>query len=173
MASYSSRGPTRYDRLIKPDLVAPGNRIRGLLAPEATLARDYPELVIGSGPDAHLQLSGTSMAAAVVSGAAALMVENSRRASPLAVRVALQYSAERAAGEPLTVGGAGRLHIFAALAMLRREPTAIIGDEEHVPSRIAHVGIGGISRRLGAQPVHGDQIIWSDQIVWSDPDYLE
>ena len=72
VATYSSRGPTRYDRLIKPDLVAPGNRIRGLLAPGSTLAREYPELVIGSGRDAQLQLSGTSMAAAVVFGRGAL-----------------------------------------------------------------------------------------------------
>ncbi len=42
VASYSSRGPTRYDHLIKPDLVAPGNRIRGLLAPGSTLAQDIP-----------------------------------------------------------------------------------------------------------------------------------
>ena len=40
VATYSSRGPTRYDHLIKPDLVAPGNRIRGLLAPGSTLAQD-------------------------------------------------------------------------------------------------------------------------------------
>ena len=46
VATYSSRGPTRFDHLIKPDLVAPGNKIVGLLAPGSTLAREHPELVI-------------------------------------------------------------------------------------------------------------------------------
>jgi serine protease AprX len=32
MATYSSRGPTMIDRLLKPDLVAPGNKVRSLLA---------------------------------------------------------------------------------------------------------------------------------------------
>ncbi len=73
MATYSSRGPTRFDHLLKPDVAAPGNRIRSLLAPGATLGREHPELVVGSGKDRQLELSGTSMAAAVVSGAAALI----------------------------------------------------------------------------------------------------
>ena len=49
MATYSSRGPTRFDHLIKPDLVAPGNRILGTLAPGATLAKEHPELVMEVG----------------------------------------------------------------------------------------------------------------------------
>ena len=46
ITTYSSRGPTWFDGLIKPDLVAPGNKIVGLLAPGSTLAREHPELVI-------------------------------------------------------------------------------------------------------------------------------
>jgi len=73
VAGYSSRGPTAIDGLIKPDLVAPGNRIESLLAPNSKIAREYPELVTGDGANARLQLSGTSMSAAVVAGAAAVM----------------------------------------------------------------------------------------------------
>ena len=35
MAGYSSRGPTAIDGLIKPDLVAPGNKIESLMAPNS------------------------------------------------------------------------------------------------------------------------------------------
>ena len=73
VATFSSKGPTRFDRLVKPDLVAPGRRVRSLLAPGSTLAQRYPEKVIGSGRSARLELSGTSMSAAVVSGAVALV----------------------------------------------------------------------------------------------------
>jgi serine protease AprX len=83
VASYSSRGPTRYDQLIKPDLVAPGNRILSLLAPGSTLAEEHPELVIGTGKEAQLQLSGTSMAGGVVSGAVSLLLEALPRLSPI------------------------------------------------------------------------------------------
>src|SRR5262249_11250921 len=75
VASYSSHGPTTVDHLVKPDLVAPGNKILSLAAPGSTLVKEHPELLIGNGRDARLQLSGTSMAAAVVSGAVAVLAE--------------------------------------------------------------------------------------------------
>ena len=50
LTTYSSRGVTRFDQLINPDFVAPGNRIPGLLAPGSTLAREHPELVIDTEP---------------------------------------------------------------------------------------------------------------------------
>jgi serine protease AprX len=33
VTTYSSRGPTRYDNIVKPDLAAPGNKIISLEAP--------------------------------------------------------------------------------------------------------------------------------------------
>ncbi len=42
MATYSSRGPTAYDGLLKPELVAPGNRIVAAAAPGAYLTQTYP-----------------------------------------------------------------------------------------------------------------------------------
>ena len=42
MATYSSRGPTAIDGLLKPELVAPGNRIVAPAAAGAYLTRTYP-----------------------------------------------------------------------------------------------------------------------------------
>jgi serine protease AprX len=75
IATYSSRGPTAIDHLLKPDLLAPGNKIRSLLAPGAVIAREYPETVIGSGPGATLELSGTACRPRSWRGAAALVLE--------------------------------------------------------------------------------------------------
>ena len=107
VATFSSRGPTRgyktvsgvrkYDNLIKPDLVAPGNK---LIAPEALgygtpdplsgwiyyktkMVTDYPSLrvteYVNSGGGVNLKgyqyCSGTSMAAPVVAGTVALMLQ--------------------------------------------------------------------------------------------------
>ena len=69
VARYSSRGPTRYDLVLKPDLVAPGSGVVSAEAAGSYLAATYPQRhVAGAGADAYIQLSGTSMAAAVVSG---------------------------------------------------------------------------------------------------------
>ena len=76
VATFSSRGPTRYDLVMKPDVVAPGVHIVSAEAADSYLARTYPERhVSGSGSDAVIQLSGTSMSAGVVSGAAALILD--------------------------------------------------------------------------------------------------
>ena len=41
MATYSSRGPTAIDGLLKPELVAPGNRIVAPAAAGAYLTRTF------------------------------------------------------------------------------------------------------------------------------------
>ncbi len=76
MATYSSRGPTMIDGLVKPELVAPGNRIVSTSANRSYFETQYPERVVqGHGRTAYIEMSGTSMSAAVVSGAAALLLE--------------------------------------------------------------------------------------------------
>src|SRR5579872_5657259 len=71
VASYSSKGPTMVDHIVKPDLVAPGNRIVSVLG-DGTLPNLYKANVVAS---AYFMLSGTSMAAPMVSGAAALLLQ--------------------------------------------------------------------------------------------------
>lgn len=42
IASYSSKGPTLLDQVVKPDLVAPGNHIASALSSGSTLSQLYP-----------------------------------------------------------------------------------------------------------------------------------
>src|SRR5204863_4695058 len=93
VASYSSRGPTRYDLVLKPDLVAPGSHIVSTEAVGSLLSTNYPDHhVAGSGPNAYFQLSGTSMATGVVSGAVALLAQQTPRANADDLRELLQLT---------------------------------------------------------------------------------
>jgi serine protease AprX len=95
LASYSSKGPTTYDHVVKPDIVAPGNAIVSLTAPGATLETLYPAaLVTGSdGNNDYFTLSGTSMATPVVSGAVALLLQQNSALTPDQVKARLMKSA--------------------------------------------------------------------------------
>ena len=42
LAAYSSKGPTRYDLIMKPDLAAPGSHIRSAEAADSYLSKTYP-----------------------------------------------------------------------------------------------------------------------------------
>ena len=91
MTSYTSKGPTTYDHVVKPDIMAPGNNIVSLSAPGATLEALYPSaLVNGSnGKSSYFTLSGTSMATPVVSGAVALLLQQNSSLTPDQVKARL------------------------------------------------------------------------------------
>ncbi len=109
VARYSSRGPTAIDATAKPDVLAPSVGIESLSVPGSTLYQSgAPYLLPGTvaGPALpYLSLSGTSMAAPVVAGTVALMLQVNPQLTPNAVKAVLQYTAEvNAQADPLTQG---------------------------------------------------------------------
>ncbi len=89
LASFSSAGPT-YEAFVKPDLVAPGGHIRGMMEQNNKIAVDYPAFHDG---DAYYTMSGTSQATAIVSGAVALMLDAEPWLTPDIVKCRLIRSA--------------------------------------------------------------------------------
>jgi serine protease AprX len=75
VASYSSRGPSWYDGIAKPDILAPGHNLVSNEIDGSTLAVEYPSLVIQEGASKYLKLNGSSMATGVISGLVAVMLE--------------------------------------------------------------------------------------------------
>ncbi len=141
MATYSSRGPTMIDGVVKPELVAPGNRILSAVPKDAYLANLLPERVVGRGHETAMELSGTSMSAAVAAGAAALLLD-ARLMTPRETKVVMQFTSSRVAGSGLLEAGAGSLNIVGAVGVARRRAdisgSTTIANEEQRASFIAY-----------------------------------
>lgn len=119
VSSFSSRGPTLYDHILKPDLLAPGDRVVSTLAEGSTLGSLLSNRILCgySGNSCnwrYLRLSGTSMATAVVSGAVARMLEKNPSLSPSTVKARLMRSARKIQGDATTTG-AGVLDVESAM----------------------------------------------------------
>jgi serine protease AprX len=133
VASYSSRGPTRgawtdllgvrrHDNLVKPDLVAPGNKIVDAAAVDNYLLLNNPGLDAGVSPvDARrmMFLNGTSMATPAVAGAVALMLQANPTLTPNLVKTLLMYTAQQLPGANLLEQGAGELNVEGAVRVAR------------------------------------------------------
>ena len=119
IALFSSRGPTAIDRAAKPDLVAPGVGIESLSDPlSAFYTTKSAYLLRGTALTAYLpylSLSGTSMAAPVVSGTVALMLQANPALTPSRVKAILQYTAQKYQGYDVMTQGAGFLDAQAAV----------------------------------------------------------
>ena len=117
IASWSSRGATRFDGLAKPDVVAPGRQIVSLRSPGSTLDIEQPNrLVAGLDPlaPAYFRLSGTSMSSAVVSGVVALMLEARPQLTPAQVKRRVMGTATPLTYASTTATGRGLVNAFTA-----------------------------------------------------------
>jgi len=131
VASYSSVGPTLFDEVAKPDLVAPGYRLISLRTQGSYIDTNFPENVIpvadylapttsAEPVSNYLMLSGTSTSAPVVAGAAALMIGADPSLTPNDVKVRLMGAADHVAGASANQQGAGTLDVDGALASTTR-----------------------------------------------------
>ena len=112
---YSSRGPTKFDFAVKPDVVAPGAAIVSLENPGSWLSTHYPSWhIAGSGRNAYYRLSGTSMSAAVVSGGVALLLDGAPGLTPAQVKIALQTGAQFLPDAGLVSAGTGSVDFSAS-----------------------------------------------------------
>jgi serine protease AprX len=113
VTTYSSRGPTRFDGTVKPDVAAPGNKIVSLEAGGSYIPSAYAFLHrAGSGSNSYMQLSGTSMAAPMVSGGVALLLQGSPGMAPAQVKMALQAGATYMPDAGLMGAGAGSVNFM-------------------------------------------------------------
>jgi serine protease AprX len=195
VAPYSSRGPSAIDFAAKPDILAPGTGIVSLAAPESKYYQTKSAFLLdGSIPTAYkpyLSLTGTSMAAPVVSGTVALMLQANPNLTPNLVKALLQYTAQLDEGANALVYGAGFLNTKGAVDLAHYFATATPGarypQNRHWSRRINwgnHRISGGVISPYGnawdigvvwgaSEDGEGDNIVWGttcdfecDNIVW-------
>ncbi len=187
IASYSSKGPTTLDHIVKPDLVAPGNSQVSLLVKGSTLDTIFPQYEVAptnGTASKYYVLSGTSMATPIVSGAVALMLQQNSALTPDQVKARLMKTAWKGVGQytyshdshgnlynneyDLFTYGAGYLDINAALANtdlatgVALSPTAVVNSNGTVSIvNTSTSAFGGTSVVWGATSV-----VWGNSVVW-------
>jgi serine protease AprX len=171
MAGFSSRGPGAVDYAAKPDLVAPGVGIESLSDPGSAFYSTKSAFLL-SGTVAttylpYLSLSGTSMAAPVVTGTVALMLQANPALTPNQVKAILQYTAQvYPSYDPLTEG-AGFLNADGAVTL------ADVFDSPLLP-------VYPIPPTWSARLIWGNQLFsggrllsqanaWSTDVLWGAP----
>jgi serine protease AprX len=127
-----------------PDIVAPGVGIVSAKVPGSVLADSYPKAAVAS---SWMRGSGTSQAAAVVSGAVALLLQQRPGMTPDQVKALLLNTATSISGIPAGSQGKGELNL--ANATKAAVPTS-------VQSSSAGWGDGGIENARGGMHVTMD-----------------
>jgi len=92
LATFSAAGPT-FEGFVKPEIVAPGGHLSGLMAFDTQIVQEHPEFHDGG---RYFEMSGTSQAAGVISGVVALMLTQEPTLTPDEVKCRLMDSAHTA-----------------------------------------------------------------------------
>src|SRR5213594_164018 len=168
LAWYSSKGPALVDFVVKPDLVAPGTWIVSTRAVSSWLDTQHHELTLQVGDyrndpvnaaqdGSYYSLAGTSMAAPMVAGAAALMLQKDPTLNPATVKARLMKSAvkdERLVFET----GAGALDVYGAVNAT--------GSAQSAASPLAMAGSDGFVYIQDTAQLWGSS--WTQGAIWGD-----
>lgn len=176
VATFSAYGNTEAG-FAKPDLVAPGRHLVGPLTSRlGQLALLHPTNVVNN---AYLRMSGTSVAAPVVSGAVALLLQDEPGLTPDQVKYRLMATANKQwSGYSAEKAGAGYLDIEAAVrgttdasANGGVPPSNLLttGNRSLLPVTINLNGINQLS--VNWSSVNWSSVNWSS-VNWSS-DYWE
>jgi serine protease AprX len=197
ITSYSSKGPSFIDHVVKPDIVAAGNKVVSDLGPNASLDTNYPSTQVpltdyqntsSTGKSTtYLRLSGTSMAAPQVAGAAALMLQMNSALTPDQLKARLMksayknltlYSTSTDAATGITYSeqadiftvGAGYLDIDAAMNNTDSASSTVGVAKSPTVNYNSSTGqvtlVNGSSVLWGSSVVWGTSVVWGSSVIW-------
>ncbi len=170
VAGFSSRGTAARH----VDLLAPGRSIVSLRTPGSFVDVESPGgRVAGDVSGRLFRGSGTSQSAAVVSGAAALLLQARPDLTPDAVKAALVRTATPITGLDPVAGGAGLLNVAQALTQVRKSSYSATTGRQVFP---AATGSGSLEAARGGSNLinreSGEQLTGEVDILgtaWDGP----
>jgi serine protease AprX len=164
---WSSRGnETRH-----PDLVAPGKSIAGLRVPGSYVDQNHPEGLVNG---RYVRGSGTSQAAAVVSGAAALVIQQRPNLSPDRLKALLTSTAAPIPSADRAGQGAGLIDLRRAFDA--RAPRGSQGWPEAAGTGSLESARGSAHLTLDGVELTGEQDIFGmpwDGTAWAPNAWAE
>lgn len=193
IASYSSKGPSVVDHIVKPDLVAPGNLLISTETANTALYMNEPENQVpysyyiyggSSSPSkSYFTLSGTSMATGVVSGVVADLLQARPTMTPDQVKARLMKTAYKtfpstSSVYDATTGttytsqydvftvGAGYVDLAAALASNDLATGTAIS-----PTAVYDSKTGNVYMTSDKSSVWGSSATWSGPAIWGSSQF--
>jgi serine protease AprX len=161
LASFSSYGSTS-DGFARPDLVAPGKNVVSLMGNSGMgLAADHASNIQDG---TYFRMSGTSVAAPMVSGAVALLLQDEPTLTPDQVKYRLMATANKNwPGYNQSQSGAGYLDVYAAVT----GTTTQSANTGTLPSQLLSTGSAPISwGSIGWNSIGWNSIGWNS-IGWN------
>jgi serine protease AprX len=165
---FSSRGPTAADFVAKPDVVAAGVGTASLAVPGSTLYNAKSQYLLNGAitttTKPYLSLTGTSMAAPVVTGTVALMLQANPNLTPNLIKAIIEYTAQDMGYDPLTQG-AGFLNAKGAVDLaryLRSPQSGTVYPSNPLWSKTILWG----NRKLRRGVIEPQGSAWALNIVW-------
>jgi serine protease AprX len=150
VAPYSAYGVT-LDGFIKPDIIAPGQDIVSLLSSNSSWGYEHPDRLAYSID--YFRLSGTSMSAPMVAGAAALLLQDEPELTPDQVKYRLMNSGPTIRGSDGDANSYPYLDVYAVIT----GSTAESANTGTVASQLLWTG---------DEPVNWESVNWNS-VNWN------
>lgn len=171
IASFSAAGPT-HEGFVKPEVVAPGGRLLGLMNKKNRIPKEHKEFHDGN---SYYYMSGTSQSAAVASGIVALLLEAEPSLAPDEVKCKLMTGARPATNADGTLAysifqqGAGLVDASRAATSTQYDCANKGLDIDADLAGTRHFGGRANRDPRGDYYLMGlDGYAWTDGFVWTD-----